>query len=557
MPKNNNIEAKLEEFRAKEAEDFAELMAQKYGIPYADLSRTTIDLDALKLVSQPDAEAGKMAVFQKTAKRLQVGVFNPTLPKAKEVVESLQRKGYQPELFLVSEPSLKRAWSRYSEISAFEEMTTGAIELSAARLEDAMVKVKTIADFQELIAPFSGGAKIKNVSEVLELILASALALDASDVHLEPQEKAVVVRLRLDGVLSEVATFTATAYALLLSRIKLTSEMKLNVKDRAQDGRFTLRTSQTQIEVRVSSLPGPYGETIVMRVLNPKTIALTLEDLGLHPELQAIVKKELKKPNGMILTTGPTGSGKTTTLYAFVKAVNEPGVKIITIEDPIEYHIPGISQTQVDAAKGYTFANGLRSILRQDPDTILVGEIRDLETAEIAMHAALTGHLVFSTLHTNSAAGTIPRLIDLKADPAIIAPAINITMAQRLVRKLCPHCKKETAPSADEKKLIEDALKKMPASYKKEVKAKSIRVWKASGCARCSAIGYKGRIGIFEAFLVDDAVEKLILAKPSEGDLREAMERQGMITMVQDGVLKVLRGLTSVDELVRVAGEDI
>ncbi|MBI2038792.1 MAG: type II/IV secretion system protein [Candidatus Niyogibacteria bacterium] len=554
MAKNNDIEKKLEEFRAKEAEDFAELMAQKYGVPYLDLSRTTIDLDALKLVSQPDAEAGKMAVFQKTARRLRVGAFNPTLPKAKEILESLERKGYQLELSVVSEPSLKRAWSRYAEIAAFEEMTAGTLDISASRLEESIAKIKAIADFQELILPFTGASKIKNVSEVLEFILAGALALDASDVHLEPQEKAVAMRFRLDGVLSEVATFTAAAYALLLSRVKLTAGMKLNVKDRAQDGRFTIRTTQTEIEVRVSSLPGPYGETIVMRVLNPKTIALTLEDLGLHPELQKIVKKELKKPNGMILTTGPTGSGKTTTLYAFVKAVNEPGVKIITIEDPIEYHIPGISQTQVDASKGYTFANGLRSILRQDPDTILVGEIRDLETAEIAMHAALTGHLVFSTLHTNSAAGTIPRLIDLKADPAIIAPAINIAMAQRLVRRLCPHCKKETAPTADEKKLIEDALKKMPSKYKKDVKTKDLRVWKAGGCPKCSTLGYKGRIGIYEAFLVDDAVERLILKKPAEGDLREAMERQEMMTMMQDGILKALDGLTSMDELIRVAG---
>ena len=554
---NNDLQSKLKEFREKEAEDFAQLLSEKYGIPYADLSRVTLDLDALKLISQTDAEAGKIAIFGRAAKKLDIGIFNPLLPKTKEILDDLKQKGFTLNISIVSEPSLERAWSRYAEIPAFEEMLAGTVEVSTERLGELLKKVENTDNFKKIIAPFAGASKIRQVSEVLEIILAGALALDASDVHLEPQEGVIKIRFRLDGVLSEVTTFTPAAYALILSRIKLISEMKLNVRDRAQDGRFTIKTPETEIEVRVSSLPGPYGETLVLRVLNPKTIALTLDDLGLHPELQKTIEKQLKKPNGMVLTTGPTGSGKTTTLYAFVKAVNEPGVKIITIEDPIEYHIAGISQTQVEAAKGYTFANGLRSILRQDPDVILVGEIRDLETAEIAMHASLTGHLVFSTLHTNSAAGTIPRLIDLKADPAIISPAINVAMAQRLVRKLCPTCKKEADPSAEEKRMIEGALKKIPEKYKKSLPQDAAsHIWKAVGCEKCNAIGYKGRVGVYEAFLVDDAVERLILTRPSEADLREAMERQEMITLFQDGILKVLAGLTSLDELVRVTGEE-
>ncbi|MEK7598840.1 MAG: GspE/PulE family protein [Patescibacteria group bacterium] len=556
MAENNaNFQAKLEKFREKEAEDLARMLAQKHGLPYADLSLMTIDLDALKLVAEPEAKASKTAVFQKVGKRLQVAVLNPDLLKTKDILEDLARKGYQTELFLVSEEGLKRAWSRYKEIPAFEEIETGLIDVSSARLEEFQSQSKNIQAFQKLMAPYVQAQNIRKVSEIVEAILAGALALDASDIHLEPEEKKMKIRLRLDGVLHEVIDFNLKAYNLVLSRIKLLAEMKLNVHDRAQDGRFTIRTKGQDMEVRTSSLPGPFGETMVLRVLNPKTIALTLENLGMHPEFLKTIEQELKRPNGMILTTGPTGSGKTTTLYAFVKKINEPGVKIITIEDPIEYHIAGISQTQVDAPKGYTFSNGLRSILRQDPDIILVGEIRDLETAEIAMHAALTGHLVFSTLHTNNAAGTIPRLIDLKTDPAIIAPAINVAMAQRLIRRLCPDCKKKENPNAEEKKIIERSLKDTPEKYKKNL-PKEIKLWRPAGCETCNQIGYKGRVGIYEAFLVDDQVEKLVLKRPSEADLKNEMKRQEMITMFQDGILRVVTGITSLEELIRVSGRE-
>jgi len=553
MDKNNGIELKLEELRQKEAEDLARMLAEKHGLPYADLSRMTIDLDALKLVPEDEARAVKMAIFQKVAKKLQIAVLNPELAKTKDVLNRLSEDGYRIDLFFVSESSLLRAWSRYKEVPAFEEIESGLIDISPERLEEFQKEVRNIADLQRLIEPHLNAQKIRRVSETVEAILAGALALEASDVHLEPREKEAKVRFRLDGVLHDISSFRASSYGLILSRIKLISEMKLNIHDRAQDGRFTIRTKTADMEVRTSSLPGPYGETLVLRVLNPKTISITLSDLGMHPEFLKTVEKELKRPNGMILTTGPTGSGKTTTLYAFVRKTNRPGINIVTIEDPIEYHLTGINQTQVDSKKGYDFANGLRSILRQDPDVILVGEIRDLETAEISMHAALTGHLVFSTLHTNNAAGTIPRLIDLKADPTIIAPAINMAMAQRLVRKLCDKCRKKDSPNAEEERVIKKSLDGMPAKYKKDVSKKDLSVWRPAGCKECNGIGYKGRIGIFEAFLVDDKVEKMILKKPSEADLKEAMERQEMVTMFDDGILKVLAGITSLEELNRVA----
>ena len=358
--------------------------------------------------------------------------------------------------------------------------------------------------------------------------------------------------MRLDGVLHEVDTeLPIDLYKLLLSRIKLLSELKLNVHDKPQDGRFTIRIkNNSDIESRSSTLPSPYGEYIAIRILSPKAIEISLEDLGMQNQLLSMMQSELQKPNGMILTTGPTGSGKTTTLYACLKKISSSELKVITIEDPIEYHIKNITQTQIDPNNGYDFGNGLKSILRQDPDVILVGEIRDLETANIAMHASLTGHLVFSTLHTNNAAGTIPRLIDLGVKPNIIAPAINVAIAQRLLRKLCNECKKKYKPSKEEEENINKNLRDAQNA------PKEIKLWKAVGCERCNFTGYKGRTGIFEAFLVNDEIERLILKNPPEADIKKAAQKQGMISIYQDGLLKVLSGITSFEELNRVVSEE-
>ncbi|HEY4527906.1 MAG TPA: ATPase, T2SS/T4P/T4SS family, partial [Candidatus Paceibacterota bacterium] len=383
MPKfeEEKTKKKFEELREKEAEDLAKILAQKYGLPYLDLSRMTIDLDSLKIISEAEARDGQMAVFQSVGKKLQVAVKNPESPKTKGVLEELRQKRFEPELFLVSESSLEKAFSRYREVPAFVEVSSGIIDISPERLEGFRQKIKSISAMRGLLKEVPAGRETRKISEVLELILAGALELETSDVHIEPGETSAKLRYRLDGVLADLAPVGIKVYQLLLSRLKLVSELKLNVKDQAQDGRFTIRTKETDIEVRTSILPGPYGESVVLRILNPKTIALGFEDLGIEPNLLEELAKELKKPNGMILTTGPTGSGKTTTLYAFVKKILSSEIKIVTIEDPIEYHIPGITQTQADPQKGYDFASGLRSILRQDPDIILVGEIRDLQTA--------------------------------------------------------------------------------------------------------------------------------------------------------------------------------
>ena len=308
------------------------------------------------------------------------------------------------------------------------------------------------------------------------------------------------------------------------------------------------------IEVRVSILPSEYGETIVMRLLDPREIKGGLNDLGIRPDLLEMLKNQLDKPTGAILTTGPTGSGKTTTLYAFIRYLNSPGSKIITIEDPIEYHITGISQTQVEPKKGYTFANGLRAIVRQDPDIILVGEIRDSETASIALQAALTGHLVLSTIHTNDAAGTIPRLIDIGITPQVIAPAIRIAMAQRLIRKLCPKCKKSRLTSSEELEKISAELTPLSKRFKLPALDKNLNIYEVVGCAACNNTGYQGRIGVFEAFNITNEMEKLILSSPPISAMQELAVKEGMVTMKQDAYLKLLEGITSPDEITRILG---
>jgi type IV pilus assembly protein PilB len=389
----------------------------------------------------------------------------------------------------------------------------------------------------------------KETTKIVDTILGGAIKLEASDIHIEPKENEAKLRIRLDGILQDVLIFERKIYEALLSRIKLLSGMKLNIFDRPQDGRFTVLFEKLPIEIRSSTLPAEWGESVVMRILNPKSL-ISLEELGLREDLLKIFKEEIKKPNGMIIVTGPTGSGKTTTLYAMLKEIQKPEIKIITIEDPIEYHLEGITQTQVDPKAGYDFANGLRAIVRQDPDVILVGEIRDFETAQIALQAALTGHLVLTTLHTNDAAGTVARLIALGEKPVNIAPAINMAVAQRLVRKVCKNCSVLEKPNEEELEKIMKGLKDLKIKIPKDLKIK-----KPKGCEDCNFTGYRGRTGIFEAFLVDDEMERFILTSPSISALREMAKKKGMITMYQDGLLKVIDGITTIEEVERVAME--
>ncbi len=539
---------KVDELLKKEEEDLAQALSSKYGLEYLDLSRMSINSDALRLVPEAEAREARLAVFDIVNKKLNIGVLSPQNPKTLEAIKNIEQRGYTANLYMVSTSSLERAWSRYKEIVFASETKAGVLDIASDEIQAFVAKVHSLEDVKILIEDVLKMKKAFRISRILEIILAGGLSMIASDIHIEPEENYARLRFRLDGVLTDILNLTPDTYKLLLSRVKLLSGLKLNVKESAQDGRFSIKLEQTEIEIRTSILPGSYGESIVLRILNPETIAVPMDELGIEPGLLAVLEKEIKKPNGMILLTGPTGSGKTTTLYAFLKHVHAPGVKIITIEDPIEYHLPGIVQTQVDIKK-YTFAEGLRSSLRQDPDIIMVGEIRDSETAEIAINAGLTGHLVFSTLHTNSAAGAFPRLIDLGVDPKVISSAVNVVMAQRLLRRLCKTCAKQV-PLPPDKKAFFDKILAGPAVQGLNIQKD--HMWEPVGCPTCGNTGYKGRVGIFEAILVNEAIDDIVRSSPSDREITKAAEAQGIPSMLQDGLLKILRGVTSLDELGRI-----
>lgn len=551
MTTDQEQQQKMKDILAREEEEVTQLLAQKYGLPYVDLINVVIELDYLKLIPENKAREGKIVVFSGTGKEINVGLKNPGLQMAKNLIKKLQEDGYKTQVFLISSKSLGKAFERYKEVPEFIETKRGTIDVSIEVMEEFLSQADTLSKLKEMFLERVKSGENRKISELLEIMISGALRSDASDIHLEPHDNTIKLRLRMDGVLHDILEFNSKYYHLLLSRIKLISEMKLNIKEKAQDGRFTINLKDTKIEVRSSTLPGPDGESIVLRLLNPKIINISFEDLGLNDKMKKAIEKEIKKPNGMILTTGPTGSGKTTTLYSFLKKIASPSIKIITIENPIEYHLPNITQTQTNNTKGYTFAVGLRSILRQDPDVILVGEIRDLEAATIALNASLTGHLVLSTLHTNDAIGTIPRLIDLGANPSIIAPSTNAAMAQRLVRKLCPSCKKETTPKGEDLEVLKKIVASFPEGNEKP-DIKNPKVFEPGGCEKCNGIGYKGRTGVFEILLINDEMETLILKRPSETEIKEVMISQGFLDMKQDAILKILKGETSFDEVRRV-----
>lgn len=541
---------RIEDLRKEEEEKLTEALSSKYGIPYLDLTVTPINIDSLRIISELETREAQIAVFNEINKVVSVGVLSPNNPKTQEALDRIRLKGYTLELFLVSHASLSKVWDRYKDLSYSFETKSGALDISNEQITDFLSAVQSIPDVKKLINDTLVMKKSYRISRIMEIIIAGALSTLASDIHLEPEKDYVRLRYRLDGMLTDILDFDLETYKLLLSRIKLVSNLKLNVGG-AQDGRFSIKVRNSEIEIRTSLLPGAYAESIVLRVLNPDSISVPLNELGINDKLLEVIFHEITRPNGMILITGPTGSGKTTTLYAFLKKIHNPEVKIITIENPIEYHLPGIVQTQTDDKKNYGFAEGLRSALRQDPDVIMIGEIRDSETADIAINSALTGHLVFSTLHTNNAAGTFPRLIDLDVNPKIISSAVNLAMAQRLVRKLCPDCRKQINLAGDDLQTIQNITNQIEdKEYLKGLKIDT--VWEAVGCEKCNMLGYKGRVGIHEAIIMNEDIEMAIKENPSEREIKKAAQGQKLLTLVQDGIVKVLSGITTLDELKRV-----
>jgi type II secretory ATPase GspE/PulE/Tfp pilus assembly ATPase PilB-like protein len=547
---------RIEFLRRREEEELAQMLSAKYGVEYIDLTLVAVNSDALRLLSEAEARDAEVAAFGRVGKRVSLAARAPENPKVQQIINKLTQMGYEVTVFMCSQESLKRAFAHYAELSYATETKAGVFELSNEELEALLAKVGKLEDISALINEAISLKHAYRITRILEVILAGGLSTGASDIHFEPEETDVRLRYRLDGVLVDVLTFDQETYHLVISRIKLLSGLKLNITGEAQDGRFSIKIKGEEIEIRSSILPGNYAETIVLRILNPESIGVELGELGMEENLRARVEKEIHRANGMILNTGPTGSGKTTTLYAFLREVNSPDSKIITIEDPVEYHLKGIVQTQVDK-KEYTFAAGLRSALRQDPDIIMIGEIRDNEVATTAVNAALTGHLVFSTLHTNNAAGSFPRLIDLGVDEKVLSSSINVAMAQRLVRKLCTACQVTRAATAEEKNIIDKTLAGIVNKSLVPQDTTQIHDAKPEGCPECHGRGYKGRIGIFEAIFMDQSIEEILRKSPSEREIAQVAKAQGVPNMQEDGVLKVLRGVTSLSELTRVIDFDV
>jgi type IV pilus assembly protein PilB len=538
---------KQAEIKSKEIEHLTESLATAQGLPYINLNNFPISPEALSLIEEETAKNLSLVCFYYDGKSVHIGITHQN-QEITDTIKELEEKYFATSsVFLISNNSLDHTLDLYKTLPKVRPYE-GLVEISEEKLNQFKDE---LTDYHLL------DKKINevNISDIVTLILATAIKVRASDIHVEAEEKGAAVRLRIDGVLQEAALITGGKWKKIATRMKILAKVKINVTDKPQDGRFSIALSDRKLDIRSSFLPTAYGESVVLRILDSTAASLGFEKLGIRAEVFDILKKEIYKPNGLILTTGPTGSGKTTSLYAVLNELNKPGTKIITLEDPIEYQLEGINQSQVDNTKGYSFSDGLRSILRQDPNVLMVGEIRDLETAEIAVQASITGHLVLSTLHTNDAAGVIPRLIDLGVKPYFLVPSINAVIGQRLVRRLCSKCRVEHLPSITEKEQVDKILAVISPKSGVNIPSTLPPLFKAGvGCDACNYTGYKGRLGIYEIFTMADNIKQLTIDKaPSFKILQQAIEN-GMITMLQDGVLKCFDGITSLDEIYRVIG---
>jgi type IV pilus assembly protein PilB len=538
---------KLTKLHSQEEERYVQAMAPQLGFNYINLQGYTINPAALATVPEHTAQKAQLVAFELKNKVLQVAAKSPSDATTQQVLAQLQKDRYTVEIYMCSTASLEHAWERYKDIKTSTTERKGVFEIDPEEITRLIDGIKRTEDVIRYLKEIRTANNARRITETLQLILAGALALKASDIHIEPEEGGIRLRYRFDGVLHDVVDLEPYMHERMMSRFKLLSGMKLNRSAEAQDGRFTFDLVDKEVEIRSSVIPGALGESIVMRVLDPTVANFSLNKIDMNPIIRKVIESEIKKPNGLILTTGPTGSGKTTVLYAFLRAAHTEGVKIITIENPVEYKIEGIVQTQTDAE--YTFASGLRALLRQDPDIIMVGEIRDKEVAETAIHAAQTGHLVFSTLHTNSAVAIFNRLIDLGIDPRFLSTSINLIMGQRLIRLLCNKCKKSRPATDTETNQINQVLADHPQPPHFPT---PYTVYDPVGCEHCGNTGFKGRTGVFEAVQMDPAVEEAILRDPREHIILEAAKHQGIPSMAADGITKVLEGKTSIAELARL-----
>lgn len=518
--------------------------AQKMGMSYIDIASVHVNPDHLKVLTQEEAEKSLVVPFFKIGKKLRLAIVHPTSPETQELIRKLKADGFAINVNLASETGLRKALEAYRTIDG-----------PVALITQNVVDEENISSYQTEIENLSAlREKIQTVTadEALNVISVGALKTGASDIHYQPEEKRVIVRFRIDGVLQQVLELDLNTYGYIANQLKYKSGMRLNVTNVPQDGRYLFIVNERKIDVRVSSIPTEYGESFVCRLLDSKKKNLKFEELGFEGRNLEILHYALNIANGMILVTGPTGSGKTTTLYSMLSEFNQPENKIITLEDPIEYHLNGITQSQINEKRGYTFGSGLRAILRQDPDIVMIGEIRDLDTAETAAQAALTGHILLSTLHTNSAIETVPRLLNVGLKPFMIAPSLGVVMAQRLVRKVCSFCVEQKPIEEGERQTLTaviEQIKQVNPALNLTVPA---TLPHASGCDKCSHTGFLGQLSIAEMFTNSDELKDAILAGKSAGDLFKIVRAQGMLTMGEDGALKVLRGVTTLSEVERV-----
>lgn len=543
------FEKKMRSLELQQKERMAAVQAKMLGVPYINLEKFPIGPETLSLITEQESASLRLVPFYRTAEEIRVGAVRPGTPEVLKFVEKLKTEEHIPvQLYLISERSFDLAHQQYANLPKLRKKVKG-VEITEEDIKQYQRDIAVITDLQKVIEGVS-------VTDVVTAVVALGLQMRASDIHIESEEKDLKIRYRIDGVLQDAASLPHDDFPQISNRLKLLSKLKLNV-NQPQDGRFTIFLSEDKIDVRVSILPTTFGESIVMRLLKASAAGLKFEDLGLRGTAYERLQNEITKPNGMIITTGPTGSGKTTTLYSILLKLNTEDTKIITLEDPVEYKLEGINQSQVDKKRGLDFASGLRSILRQDPDVIMVGEIRDFETADTAINAALTGHLVISTLHTNSASGALPRFISMGVKPFLLSPALNAIIGQRLVRRICDACIESDKLDAETLKKVDEIIAKIPEKDQdllKGKKAKDIDWKKGGGCKECHGIGYKGRIGIYEIMTMSKEIEKLISSEQvSEYAVEEIATQQGMVTMVQDGIIKAADGITTISEVFRVA----
>lgn len=508
-----------------------------YNIPFVKLTEVGIAPEALAVIPKMLAERYNVIPFdiKKDKKEISVAMADPLDLTAVEFLE--KKVGMRVKVFAAIPGEVADAISNnYAQnLSA---------EVTAALRETTPQETRTI-DIRQLGEVIREAPIAKIVSTILEYAIKSR----ASDVHIEPQTDRVRVRYRVDGILHERLILPKNVHEALVSRIKILAGMKIDEKRLPQDGRFNFRAGGEEVDLRVSSLPTVLGEKVVMRLLKKSGGVPTLAELGLRGKALKNLEDAILRPHGIILICGPTGSGKTTTLYAILSKINTTRVNIVTLEDPVEYQIFGVNQVQVNTQAGLTFASGLRSFLRQDPNIIMVGEVRDTETSDLAIQASLTGHLVFSTLHTNDASGALPRLLDFGMEPFLLASSMTAIVAQRVVRRVCPSCKSEYDPPQEVVQDIQKALGSLFPTGKK------IKLAKGAGCSECNDSGYQGRIGVFEVIPVSESIGKLILERASAGEIQTKAVEEGLVTMKQDGYLKAVEGITTIEEVLRVAQE--